>query len=76
MVMVAEPLDSVAAEEVKLPLVIVTGPVGVGLPVPPETETLIESDWAVVMLDKAGVTVTVGAMAVVTMTLADPVAEL
>jgi hypothetical protein len=39
-----------------------------------ETEIVTESDWATAMLDKAGVTETVGVMSAVTFTLAVPVA--
>jgi hypothetical protein len=38
----------------------VTFPVGVGLPEPPLTVTVTPSDWVVVMLVEAGVTVTAG----------------
>ena len=61
---VVEPLLRVVAAEVYLPLVNVTVPVGVGLPVPPLTATVTLSDCVVVMLDTPGVTVTVGNTAV------------
>jgi hypothetical protein len=57
-VMVAEPELSVVVDEVKLPLERTIEPVGV--PSDPETATVTESAWAVVMLPDAGVTVTVG----------------
>jgi hypothetical protein len=43
-VIVAEPPSSVVAAEVKFPPVSVTVPVGAGLPVPPLTVTVSESD--------------------------------
>jgi hypothetical protein len=61
MLIVALPLLSFVAAELKLPLVSVTAPVGVGVP-PTVTET--ESAWSVVMLDEAGITVTVGVVPV------------
>ena len=43
-----------------MPLVNVTEPVGVGLPFPPLTATVTVNGCAVVMLDRDGVTETVG----------------
>ena len=43
-----------------MPLVKVTAPVGVGLPVPPLTVTVTIVDCAVVMLEGDGETVTAG----------------
>jgi hypothetical protein len=60
MLMVADPPLRVAAAELKLPLVKVTDPVGVGLPLPPLTTTDTESDWAAEMLEEEVVTVKVG----------------
>jgi hypothetical protein len=78
MLMEAPPLVSVVAGEVYPPPVRITEPVGVGLPVPPFTETVTVSGCAVVMLDAEGVTVTVGVVlaGVVTVTVADPEALL
>jgi hypothetical protein len=61
-----------------LPLLKVTEPVGVGLPLMPLTPMVTVSDCAVVMLDEPGVTVTVGVVfdGVVTVTEFDPVALL
>jgi hypothetical protein len=53
--MEALPLLNVVAVEVYVPLVSVTEPVGA-----PLTVTATDRDWAAVMLDDAGVTVTVG----------------
>ena len=47
-----------------MPLDKVTEPVGVGLLPPPLTTTVTERDCAVVMLERAGVTVTVGVILV------------
>jgi len=66
MVICALPLVSVAAAEVYVPLLNVTEPVGVGLPLPPLTATVTASDCATVILDAAGVTVTVGVTTVAT----------
>ena len=60
MLMVALPPLSVAGAEAKPPPVSVTEPVGVGLPLPPFTTTVTERGCTVVMLEEAGVTVTVG----------------
>jgi hypothetical protein len=60
MLIVALPLLRVAAAEVKLPLVSVAEPVGVGLPVPPLTEIATVNACAVVILDEDGVNATVG----------------
>jgi hypothetical protein len=60
MLIVAMPPLRVAAADVKLPLLSITEPVGVGLPVPPLTATLTDNDWAVVMVVEDGVTVIVG----------------
>lgn len=43
-----------------MPLFNVTLPDGVGLPEPPLTVTVTPSDWVVVMLVEAGITVTAG----------------
>jgi hypothetical protein len=59
---VAPPLLRVLAADVKVPLVSVTVPVGVGLPVPPLTAVVTVNACAVVMLVEDGVTVTVGAV--------------
>jgi hypothetical protein len=48
----------------------------VGVPLEPETATVTESDCAVVMLEAAGVTVTVGVTSAVTVTEPVPEAEL
>ena len=56
----ALPLARVVAAEVYPPPVSVTEPVGVGLPVPPFTETVTARGCAVVMLEAEGVTVTAG----------------
>jgi hypothetical protein len=78
MLIVALPLLKVIAAEVYPPPVNVTDPVGVGLPLPPFTETVTVRGCAVVMLDVDGVTVTVGVVlaGVVTVTVADPEALL
>jgi hypothetical protein len=78
MLIVALPLLRVIAAEVYPPPVRVTVPVGVGLPVPPLTETVTVSGWAVVMLDAVGVSVTVGVVlaGVVTVSEFVPVALL
>jgi hypothetical protein len=60
MLIVALLLLSVTAAEVKLPLISVTDPVGMGLPVPSLTATFTVNDCAVVMLAEEGVTTTVG----------------
>ena len=72
---VALPLASVVAVDVKAPLVSVTAPVGIGFPVPPFTATVTESVCVVEMLEEAGVTVAVGRI-VVTVTAAVPVLAL
>ena len=77
MLIVALPLLKVIAAEVYPPLLNVTDPVGVGLPLPPFTETVTVSGCAVVMLEADGVTVTVGVdLAWVTVTEFVPVALL
>ena len=58
--MVALPLTSVVGAEVYPPPVSVTVPVGVGFPVPPLTVISTLKACAVVMLDKDGLTVTLG----------------
>jgi hypothetical protein len=60
MLIVAPPPLIVVAAEEKFPLVSVTEPVGVGLPVPPLMATATVNDWAVVMLEEDGVVVTLG----------------
>ena len=60
MLMVALPALSVVAAEVYVPLVRVTEPVGVGLPLPPLTVTFTANGCVVVMLVGDGVTVNVG----------------
>jgi hypothetical protein len=74
---VAEPVASVFSV-LYVPLVSVTDPVGVGLPLPPLTETVTVKACAVVMLDEDGVTTTVGVVFTrVTVTAEDePVAVL
>jgi hypothetical protein len=72
---VATPPVSAVADEVYVPLVSVTEPVGVGVPA---TVTVTARLWAVVMLDGEGETVTVGVVfaGLVTVTEAVPVALL
>ena len=70
MVNVNAPLASVCAPEEYVPPVSVTVPVGV--PEAPETVTGTESDCTVVMLEDAGVTVTVAGGGAVTVTVAEP----
>jgi hypothetical protein len=57
---VATPLLRVVDSEVYVPLVSITEPVVVGLPLPPLTATAMVRAWVVVMLVEDGVTVTVG----------------
>jgi hypothetical protein len=72
-VMVAEPELRFAGEEVKLPLERTMEPVGV--PLEPETAMVTESVCAVVMLEAAGVTVTVGVTSAGAVTVTEPVPE-
>ena len=72
---VALPLPRVAAVDVYDPLVNVTEPVGVGMPLPPLTATDTERGCAVVMLDQGGFTATTG-VSFVTVTEAMPEAPL
>jgi hypothetical protein len=60
MMMVTVPAVNGVGAALKLPLVSVTDPVGVGALAPPLTVTVTDSGWAVVMLESAGVTITVG----------------
>ena len=60
MMIVATPLASVAAVEVKVPPVSVTVPVGVGLGEGSLTVTVTDNGTTVVTLNEAGVTTTVG----------------
>jgi hypothetical protein len=53
-----------------MPPVSTIHPVGIGVPL---TATVTDSPWAVVMLDGEGVTVTAGAVGVVTVAVFDPV---
>jgi hypothetical protein len=73
-VIVTVPLLSAVAAEVYPPPLSTTVPVGVGLPLPPLTATVTARLCAVVMLDAAGVTVTVGIVfvGVFTVTAAAP----
>ena len=64
-VITALPLLSAVADDVYVPPVSVTEPVGVGLPDPPLTATVTMVDCAVVILAGDGVTVTVGTVVVV-----------
>jgi hypothetical protein len=77
-VIIALPLTRVVAAEVYVPLLRVSEPVGVGLPLPPLTPIVTVSDCVVVMLLGDGDTVTVGVVfaGVVTVTVFDPVALL
>jgi len=61
---VPPPLLSVVGAELKAPLVTITEPVGVGLPLPPFTTMATENACVVVTLETDGVTVIVGVAAV------------
>lgn len=72
---VAAPLLRVAAADVNFPLLNVTEPVGVGVPLPPLTVSFTIRAWAVSTLEAPGATVTVGTASVtVTALAAEPVA--
>jgi hypothetical protein len=66
-VMEALPLPNVVAVEAYVPLLSVTEPVGAPLIV-----TVTNRDWAAVMLDDAGDTVTVGVVLLTDDTVTDP----
>ena len=66
------PLVRVAAAEVYVPLLRITEPVGVGLPLPPLTTIVTVKDLAVVILNADGVTVTVGVALVTPVSPVDP----
>jgi hypothetical protein len=68
-VMGALPLTSAVVADVYPVLESVTEPVGVGLPLPPLTATVTINACAVVMLGAPGVTVTVGVLAAVPVTV-------
>lgn len=78
MLMVALPLVRAVAAEVYVPLVSVTKPAGMDLPVPPLTLICTERACDGEMLDADGVTVTVGVVFAgeVTITVFAPVAVL